>query len=320
MKLVTFERDNRSHVGAIVQDLVYDVFECTDLGQKVQRYRRPTDFKPPCRMVSVLRLCRTAIDEIREGIERVRGKSAEPEPPLSFRLEEVSLLAPVPRPYKLLALAGNYAEHVREGGGEAPEKATTTPRVFMKPPSTTVTAPGAPIVIPKNGNHIDYEIELGIVMGRHARFVSAAEALDHVGGYTIINDVSERRLRVPDTRKPRDGDKWFDWLNGKWFDSFAPMGPCLTTPDEIPDPQTLHLCMKVNGEVRQNANTSQMTFTCADLIEWISSLMTLEPGDVIATGTPAGVGSATQQFLKPGDVVEAEIEKIGVLRSPVIAG
>ena len=331
MRLVTFHADGageesarprdwaslRSKIGALVGDVVYDVFECSHIGDRVKRLRRSERFKPPCRMTCVLQLGPEAIAEIEAGIGKVRSAGEDPRAPFSYPLAEIRLSAPVPRPYKLLALAGNYAEHIREGGQEAPGKETTTPRVFMKPPSTTITAPGAPIVIPRNGNHIDYELELAVVMGRHARFVPAEEALDCVGGYTILNDVSERALKIEKPRASREGDRWFDWLNGKWFDTFAPMGPCLTTPDDIPDPQALDMRLRVNGDTRQQANTGQMIFSCAELVAWISTLVTLEPGDVIATGTPAGVGSSTGRFLRSGDVVEAEIEKIGVLRTPV---
>lgn len=327
MRLVTFQTPDavvgspgeapRSRIGALEGDTVYDVFECTKLGERVKCLNATQAFKPSCRMVCVLQLGRGIVEEIQAGIDKVRSAGEEPRSPFSYALAQVQLKAPVPRPYKLLALAGNYTEHVLESGWEVPKKAGTTPRVFMKPPSTTVTSPDAPILIPRNGNRIDYEIELAVIIGRHARFVSAEEALDYVGGYTILNDVSERALKIEKGRTPREGDKWFDWLNGKWFDSFAPMGPCLATPDEIPDPQALDMRLSVNGELRQHANTSQMIFSCAELIAWISTILTLEPGDVIATGTPAGVGSSTGRFLDPGDVIEAEIERIGVLRTPV---
>jgi len=229
-----------------------------------------------------------------------------------------ALAASVPRAPKLLCLAGNYAEHIREGGDEAPEKTTTTPRVFMKPPSTTIIASGDRVVVPSNAGSIDWEGELGVVIGRRGKNISAMEALNHVAGYTIGNDISERSLVVPDGRAAREGDGWFDWLNGKWQDTFAPMGPCVVTTDDIPDPQVLGLRTRVNGETKQDANTVQMIFSCAELIEWASRLVTLEPGDVISTGTPSGVGSVRGEKLVPGDVVEVEIERIGILSNPVV--
>jgi 2-keto-4-pentenoate hydratase/2-oxohepta-3-ene-1,7-dioic acid hydratase in catechol pathway len=224
---------------------------------------------------------------------------------------------PIMYPRKLLCLAGNYAEHIREGGGRAYDKSKVTPRVFMKPPTTTVIGHGEPIVIPRNGNKIDWEAEMGVVIGRRGRFISAEEAYDYVFGYTIVNDVSERRLKVPKEREPREGDRWFDWLNGKWFDTFAPMGPWVVTKDEIPDPHSLRIALTVNDEVMQDSNTSRMIFTVPELVEFISTLVTLEPGDVISTGTPEGTGAARGVFLKRGDVVRVQIEGIGELVNPV---
>lgn len=228
-----------------------------------------------------------------------------------------ALLPPVPNPNKLLLLAGNYAAHIEEGGEKALSKEETTPRVFMKPPSTTLTAHEQPIVIPSNGAFIDWEAELGVVIGKRGKFISADKAYDYVGGYTIVNDVSERELKVKETRVSQDGDEWFDWLNGKWFDTFAPVGPCLVTRDEIPDPSDLRITLRLNGAVKQDANTGQMIFNPAELVAFTSTLITLEPGDIISTGTPAGVGHPDEK-LADGDVIEIEIEKIGILRNPVV--
>lgn len=235
------------------------------------------------------------------------------------KLIGLRLAAPVTRPGKLLALAGNYGEHLRESGHEWAEKAVTTPRLFMKP-VTSVTGPYDPIRYPKNANRVDWEGEFGVVIGKPARFVTAKKAMQYVAGYLVVDDVSERSLKVGIDRKAREGDKWFDWLGGKWFDSFAPMGPALVTKDEVPDPHALRLTTKVNGQTKQDASTGQMIFSVAELIEWASRWMTLEPGDIISTGTPSGVGSASGTFLKPGDVVEVEIEKIGKIRNEVVKG
>jgi 2-keto-4-pentenoate hydratase/2-oxohepta-3-ene-1,7-dioic acid hydratase in catechol pathway len=228
-----------------------------------------------------------------------------------------ALLPPIPNPNKILLLAGNYAAHIEEGGGTALAKQETTPRVFMKPPTTTLTAHENPIIIPPNGVFTDWEAELGVVIGKRGKFITADDAYDHVAGYTIVNDVSERELKVKETRVSQAGDEWFDWLNGKWFDTFAPMGPCLTTKDDIPDPHNLRISLRVNGETKQDANTGQMIFNIAEVIEFISTLVTLEPGDIISTGTPSGVGHPNEK-LGDGDVVEVEIEKIGILRNPVV--
>ncbi len=232
----------------------------------------------------------------------------------------VQLLMPIPRPNKLFLLAGNYASHIEEGGDVAAERADTFPYVFMKPPTTTLNHPGQPIRIPTvSPEHIDWELELAVVIGKLAKGVREAEALDHVAGYTVINDISDRKFQPFPDRKPRESDKFFDWLHGKWHDSFCPCGPCVTSADAIPDPQQLDMELTVNGEVHQHANTSSQIFPVAAVIEFISSFVTLEPGDIISTGTSAGVGSAKGIFLQPGDSVEASIESIGTVVSPVAA-
>jgi 2-keto-4-pentenoate hydratase/2-oxohepta-3-ene-1,7-dioic acid hydratase in catechol pathway len=235
-------------------------------------------------------------------------------------VEPRELLVPVPRPYKIFLLAGNYAEHIREGGGIAAERAETFPYVFMKPPSTTLTHPGRPIRLPRAAPEaVDWELELAVVVGRRAKHVSEADALKFVAGYTVVNDISQRRYRPNPGRKKRDRDAFFDWLHGKWFDTFCPIGPCVTSADAIPDPQSLRLRLEVNGTVRQDATTAQQIFPVAAVIEFISRMVTLEPGDIISTGTPAGVGSTTGTFLQAGDVMRGTIDGIGTLVTPVEA-
>ncbi len=233
---------------------------------------------------------------------------------------KASLLVPIPRPNKIFLLAGNYAEHIREGGGIAAEREETFPYVFMKPPSTTLTHPGRAIRIPQvSPGAIDWELELAVVIGRRVKAISEADALSAVAGYTVINDISNRRYQPNPERKPREKDKFFDWLHGKWFDSFCPCGPCVTSADEIHDPQTLRIKLTVNREIKQDGSTSQMIFPVAALIAFISQMVTLEPGDLISTGTPAGVGSTTGTFLKPGDIMHGSIDGIGTLVTPVDA-
>ena len=165
---------------------------------------------------------------------------------------------PIARPPKLLLLAGNYAEHVAERGGTAAEREETFPYVFMKPPTTTLTHPGDPIVIPRvSPDHIDWECELGVVIGRRCRDVAEAEALDYVAGYTVVNDISDRKFKPNPGRKPRERDKFFDWMHGKWHDTFCPIGPCILSADAVPDPQALPLSLTVNGEVKQDATTGR---------------------------------------------------------------
>jgi 2-keto-4-pentenoate hydratase/2-oxohepta-3-ene-1,7-dioic acid hydratase in catechol pathway len=189
----------------------------------------------------------------------------------------------------------------------------------MKPPSTALIGSGEAIRLPRIGQAIDWEGELAVVIGHRGRHIPAAEAERYIAGYSCFNDVSERRLAVPAACTPREKDKFFNWLVGKWLDTAGPMGPYLVTRDEVPDPHSLSLRVRVSGEVMQDANTGQMIFTVPELIEFISRVVTLEPGDIIATGTPAGTGSARNQFLRPGDVVEVEIEGLGVLTNPVVA-
>ena len=235
-----------------------------------------------------------------------------------FAPGEVELLAPIPRPNKLLLLAGNYAKHIEEGGGKAAERAETFPYVFMKPPTTTLTDPGKAVTIPKiSPSAIDWELELAVVIGRRCKGVFEANALSYVAGYTVINDISNRRFKPNPNRKQRDRDAFFDWLHGKWFDSFCPCGPCVLSADELADPQTLNLRLSVNGDVKQNGSTSQMVFPVAAVIEFISSFVTLEPGDIISTGTPEGVGHAKGTYLKAGDRIEASIERIGRIVTPI---
>ena len=232
--------------------------------------------------------------------------------------EEIKLLVPVPNPSKLLLLAGNYSKHVAESGDRGEERERTFPYVFMKPPSTTLTNPGDPIRIPEvSPNQIDWELELGIVVGRRCSKVSEADALDYVAGYTVVNDISDRGFQPNPNRNERPRDKFFDWLHGKWNDTFCPMGPCIVPATDVPDPQKLKMTLKVNGETEQDASTAEMVFPVAAIIEFISSYVTLEQGDVISTGTPDGVGKAKGKFLKPGDYVEAWIEEIGTLGNPV---
>jgi 2-keto-4-pentenoate hydratase/2-oxohepta-3-ene-1,7-dioic acid hydratase in catechol pathway len=239
---------------------------------------------------------------------------------LMIPIDDVRLLVPIASPPKVLLLAGNYAKHVAERGGTAAERRETFPYVFMKPPSTTLTRPGDPIVIPRvSPDHIDWECELGVVIGRRCRHVAEEEALACIAGYTIVNDISDRAFKPNPARKPRERDKFFDWLHGKWHDTFCPLGPCILSADAVADPQALPIELTVNGAVMQAASTAEMVFPVAAIVSFLSRFVTLQPGDVIATGTPAGVGSATGTYLRPGDRVRATIGPIGTLENPVEA-
>lgn len=221
-----------------------------------------------------------------------------------------------PQPGKAIGLAGNYSEHIKEAGlqvglSDSPRQ-TTVPRPFLMP-ATVIIGPDETIPWPSYSDEIDYEIELAVVIGKVAKCVSAEQALDCVAGYTIANDVSARSVTFKKARAGRPWDEFYDWLNGKWADGFLPMGPYLATCDEVAEAQNLEMELKVNGKVRQDANTSQMIYPVADIVSFLSNIMTLEPGDIIATGTPAGVALATGNFLKPGDRIECTIENLGTL-------
>jgi 2-keto-4-pentenoate hydratase/2-oxohepta-3-ene-1,7-dioic acid hydratase in catechol pathway len=229
----------------------------------------------------------------------------------------VRLLAPLLRPPKLLALARNYQDHITEGGGQPVDKARIVPKLFLKP-SSAIIGPDAPLCLPGISATTDWEVELAVIIGRHCRNIAVEDALGTVFGYTIANDISARTTDWGIERHPPDvWNDFFDWLNGKWPDGFAPLGPYVLTADELPDPQNLELSLHLNGEQRQHSSTREMISTVAETIAFASRFMTLEPGDVIETGTPAGVGATTGSYLKRGDVMEARIEKLGVLRTPV---
>ncbi len=234
-------------------------------------------------------------------------------------LDEIRIHTPLARPGKILAAAGNYQEHIDEGGGEKVDVRRRTPRVFIKP-STSLVGPEEPVVLPSVSEEVDWELELAVVIGTGGRDIPADGALDHVAGYTILNDISARTMSwgLAD-REVHAWDGFFDWLVGKWIDTFAPTGPWIVTADEIPDPQALRLTLELNGEVWQDASTAGMIFDCAELIAFISRFTRLEPGDIIATGTPAGVGVARGRYLREGDVLVGTIEGIGALRTPVVA-
>ncbi len=307
MKLVTYQYEGRTSVGAVVDDHVVEIPAVAPVGSPLGSVRD---------MVSLLELGPDALATADAAARAAHGSGACKG--TCLEQAEVRLLAPVTHPRKIFCLAGNYAEHIIEGGGRPPEAEKATPHVFMKPPSTVVRGTNDVIPIPPVGQSIDWEGELAIVIGRRAKAVKAEEALDFVAGYTCMNDVSERELLIKERAETGAWESFFDWLNGKWLDGFGPQGPYLVTTDEIPNPHALDLRVRVNGETMQQGNTGQMLFRVGDIIEYISAICTLEPGDLISTGTPSGVGHARGLKLKPGDTVEVEIEKIGVLRSTVV--
>ena len=221
--------------------------------------------------------------------------------------DDVRLGPPLSRPSKIVCVGLNYAKHAAESGMDIPEE----PVLFFKA-SSAIVGPFDPIVIPKGSEKTDWEVELAVVIGQKASYVSESEALNHVAGYVLHNDVSERAFQLE-----RSGQ----WVKGKSCDSFAPIGPFIATPDEIGDPNNLNLWLKLNGEEMQNSSTSDFIFNIQHVVSYISQFMTLLPGDIISTGTPFGVGLGLTppRYLKDGDVVELGIEGLGVSKQTCIA-
>jgi 2-keto-4-pentenoate hydratase/2-oxohepta-3-ene-1,7-dioic acid hydratase in catechol pathway len=221
-------------------------------------------------------------------------------------VRDAKLRAPLLRPPKILCVGLNYRAHARESKMEVPE----VPTVFTKL-ATAVIGSGETIILPKNSSKPDYEAELAFVIGKRGRYIAAESWREHVFGYSNLNDVSARdyQLRVS------------QWMIGKSFDTFAPMGPAIVTADEVPDPHALDIATIINGEVLQDSNTSDLIFKIPELIAYLSSVCTLEPGDVVSTGTPAGVGAARNppRWLRPGDDVVIRVQGLGELRNPVAA-
>jgi len=240
-----------------------------------------------------------ATDRVRRFLDRVSaGEDFDP--------ATAKLRAPIPRPPKIICIGLNYRDHAEETRMAIPE----VPTVFSKY-ATSVTGHGHPIVLPKNSTRPDYEAELAVVIGKGGRHIPESRWRDHVFGYTILNDVSARDFQMATSQ----------WMMGKTFDTFAPMGPAIVTADEIEDPHNLNISLTLNGQVMQNSNTRNLIFDVPKLIAHLSSVFTLEPGDVISTGTPAGVGFARKPpvYLKPGDEVVVEVQGVGQLRNGVVA-
>ena len=281
MKLVTFKHRGISRVGAVVDDTIVD-----GLGQK----------NIPQTMLEFLAAGQTALDALQQLINSQQA---------CIPLNEVKLLAPVPRPGKFLGIGLNYADHIAETDLEKPEYPT-----FFTKHSSCVIADGDEIHLPKVSEKLDYEVELAFVIGKRCRHVPLEKAHKVIAGYTLVNDVTVRdwQFRTP------------TWMIGKSFDTHGPMGPWIATADEITDPHNLSLKTWVDNELRQSSNTKHMIFNIYQMIAYLSQAVTLEPGDVIATGTPSGVGVKMKPrgYMKAGQMVSIEIERIGRLTNPVV--
>jgi 2-keto-4-pentenoate hydratase/2-oxohepta-3-ene-1,7-dioic acid hydratase in catechol pathway len=283
MRLATFTHAGTTRIGAVVGDEVVDLAE--------------VDPRLPREMEAFLA---GGVDALATA-ERATGRAGARIP-----LDEVRLEAPVLRPRKILAVGLNYADHIAESGMKAPE----FPTIFNKQVSS-VTGPYDPIHLPRVSKALDYEAELAFVIGRRCRHVPRARAPEVIAGYLVLDDVSVRdwQLRTP------------TWTMGKSFDTHCPMGPWIVTSDELGDPHTLGIRTWVNGELRQDSNTKELVHDCFSLVEHLSTAFTLEPGDVVTTGTPGGVGIGMKppRYLAVEDVVRVEIDRIGELENPVIA-
>lgn len=282
MKLVTFTHNKLSRVGAVIDDVVVDSKGCADI---------------PATMIEFLDAGPKTLQLMQRQIDS--GNAAR------IDLNEIKLNAPVPRPGKFLGIALNYADHIAETGRDQPEY----PSFFSKQ-GTCVIATGDAIHRPRVSDKLDYEGELAFVIGKRCRHVPVDKAHQVIAGYTIANDVSVRDWQM---RSPT-------LMIGKSFDTCGPLGPWIVTPDELGDPHNLTIKTWIDDELRQNGNTRQMIFNCYDMIAYLSQAMTLEPGDVITTGTPSGVGVKMQPrgYMKPGQTAKIEIEGIGSLSNPVI--
>jgi 2-keto-4-pentenoate hydratase/2-oxohepta-3-ene-1,7-dioic acid hydratase in catechol pathway len=240
---------------------------------------------------------------------RAVAQAVKREKVVDYEAASVKLLAPVPDPPKIICLGLNYSDHAKESGAPIPKD----PVLFSKY-ATALIGHGEAIVLPPVSEEVDYEAELVVVVGKRGRPRNEAAAAEYIAGYTIGHDVSAR-----DWQLKKDGKQW---MVGKTFDTFAPTGPVLVTADEVPDPHNLGIRLRLNGQTMQDSNTRQMIFRVQAVVAYLAQVLTLEPGDLIFTGTPPGVGFARTPpvFLKAGDVVEVEIERLGVLRNPVVKG
>jgi 2-keto-4-pentenoate hydratase/2-oxohepta-3-ene-1,7-dioic acid hydratase in catechol pathway len=301
VRLITYRKgSSRARLGVVLGDLVVDV----------ERLGNAHGINLPDDMLLLIDAAPTALPVLRELIDRSANRLAVGS---AIAIEDVRILAPIVRLRKnIFGIGLNYRAHVSESARslETDANLPTHPIVFSKPP-TAVVGPGDSIHHDaKLTQQLDWEVELAVVIGKTATRVPAATAMSHVFGYSVMIDISAR-----------DNRRGGQWIFSKGMDTYAPFGPAIITVDEIPDPHNLRLWLRKNGEIKQDSNTQYMLFRIADLIADISSGITLEPGDIIATGTPAGVGAGRTppEWLWPGDVLEAGIEGIGVLRHPVVA-
>lgn len=305
MRLATYIDQQQARVGVVVGEQIYDLAAALQASGKGEAAQAAS-------VVTLLTGGQLALDQATAAVTWAQAQGGALAKPLSA----VKLTAPIPCPGKLLCLAGNYASHIEEGGGKFAGKEKMIPRFFSKP-CTSVIGTGDAIRVPASTGFADWELELAVVIGKTGRDLTAAQATDYIAGYTIFNDISARELTFRQQLPQQEGDWFFDWLVGKWLDTFGPMGPWLTTADEVPNPDNLRMQLWYNGQLQQDANTGQMVFSPAEAIAFISQFVTLQPGDIISTGTPAGVGQTKKLRLNPGDQIRGEIEALGVLENSI---
>ncbi|UGB31979.1 fumarylacetoacetate hydrolase family protein [Metabacillus sp. B2-18] len=307
MKLVMFTKDGITRLGAIENENVIDLNAayCSLLESEGKiRAEKIADAFVPGEMTEFLQGGSESIEEAKKAVAYAINHAEVKGRRLVFSVSDVKIEAPVPAPGKMICVGHNYREHILEMKRELPPH----PVVFAKF-ANTVVGPQDDIPFHPISEQLDYEAEFAFVIGQRARNVSQDEALKYVAGYTIVNDVTYRDLQR----------RTLQWLQGKAVDGSAPMGPWLVTADELADPSGLDIVLTVNGEERQRSNTANLVFSVPYLVEFLSNIMTLEPGDIILTGTPGGVGVARdpQVFLKDGDVVRIEVDQVGVLENKV---
>jgi 2,4-didehydro-3-deoxy-L-rhamnonate hydrolase len=303
MKLYTFETEGRTRLGAECHGQLIDLAAAH--GAMMAARGKSGRVLPP-QMLEFIRAGEAAMRAAREVLAFMAKRPAVPVGErLAYAFEEVKLLAPIPRPGKILCSGINYRSHKDENPNAT---IPTEPFFFSKLPSCVV-GPGHSIIKPAQTNQLDCEVEFAVVIGRTMKFAPEETVMDAIAGYTILHDVSARDVQFKDNQITL----------GKNFDTFCPLGPCIVTRDELPDPPHVKLRSQVNGKTMQDGSTADWIFSLPRLLSFLSGVMTLEPGDVVSTGTPAGVGvfRKPQVFLKPGDVVRLEIEGIGVLENPV---
>lgn len=315
MRFVNYRRHGDTRIGVLLEDRIIDVNRVLQL--KLQRSgvansSRLAFAQAPPDALAFIAAGQDGLDVIGDAVDWIESQSEASDDDqmadmgIQIPISQVGIAPPIPRPGKIICLGLNYRDHAIEAGDPIPDYPVYFPKY-----SNCVIGPGENIVIPKVTKMVDYEVELAFIIGRRGRNIDQNDAMNHVFGYTVVNDVSAREYQRRSSQ----------WAAGKVFDTFLPMGPHIVTVDEVGDPHSLSISCKINDEVRQDSSTNQMIFTIPAIIKDLSEIMTLEPGDIVTTGTPPGVGSARKPpvWLAPSDTVSVEVEGIGVLVNSVIA-